>query len=321
MRDQLILLRETDWDALIILDACRADYFRDVCRWVAPSGRTPFRVNPGASPVAPGVSPVAPGVSPGVETVRSPGNCTPAWIAKVGPLLAQRQVLYFSANPVVDREIAKRGLALQGESLDIVPLWERLWSRLTHLSIPSVHPWAAVGAVLGRLEDLGPRACGAVVVHLLQPHSPYIGTVPLATGRWGPDRTEFGRACHGLARPDILARDGALDWNTLRRAYRANLALAWRAAMHLASQLTEHGRKVVITADHGELLGEDGGKFGHEANWHHPELYEVPWLELKAEGRRMKFTRQSCGGAEEDDARTNNEQRATKMLEALGYLS
>lgn len=273
MRDQLTLLRETDWDALIILDGCRADYFREVCSLEA-------------------------------EVVRSPGNCTPAWIAKVGPLLAQRQVLYFSANPVVDREIAKRGLALQGESLDIVPLWERLWSRLTHLSIPSVHPWAAVGAVLGRLEDLGRRA---VVVHLLQPHSPYIGAVPLAMGRWGPDRTEFGRACHGLARPDILARDGALDWNTLRRAYRANLALAWHPAVHLASHLMEDGRKVVITGDHGELLGEDGGKFGHEANWHHPELHDVPWLVLE----NRDFTRRTAGKPE----------TVRSKLEALGYLS
>ena len=156
----MILLRETDWDVLIVLDACRADYFREVC-------------------------------SPEAEVVRSPGNCTPAWIAKVAPLLAQRQVLYFSANPVVDREIAKRGPARQGEALDLVPLWERLWSRLTHLSIPSVHPWAAVGAVQGCMEDLpagrvegpGPRACRAVVVHLLQPHSPYVGAFPLAVGR------------------------------------------------------------------------------------------------------------------------------------------
>lgn len=277
MRDQLTLLRETDWDALIILDACRADYFREVC-------------------------------SPEAELVRSSGNCTPAWIAKVGPLLAQRQVLYFSANPVVDREIARRGLAL-----DVVPLWERLWSCLTYLSIPSVHPWAAVGAVLGRLEDLGPRACGAVVVHLLQPHSPYIGAFPLAVGRWNRTGGALGEACQALKRPDILVKDGALDWAVLRRAYRANLELVWRAAVHLASQLMEDGRKIVITGDHGELLGEDGGKFGHEANWHHPQLHDVPWLELKAEGRRMK--------AEEDDARTNNEQRATKMLKALGYSS
>jgi len=76
-------------------------------------------------------------------------------------------------------------------------------------------------------------------------------------------------------RPDLAAARGELDWRLLRRAYQANLALAWNCAHQLAGRLT--GR-VVVTSDHGEILGEYGGQFGHESKWHYPELYRVPWL-------------------------------------------
>jgi len=41
---------------------------------------------------------------------------------------------------------------------------------------------------------------------------------------------------------------------------------------------------IIITADHGELLGEDGLWF-HPSRLHprihHPKLHEIPWLEIK----------------------------------------
>ena len=288
---QLELLEATDWDVLIVLDACRADAFQKV------SGIRP----------------------PYVSTVRSPGVCTAQWIAQVGPLLEQRRVLYFTANPIVDREVAKRRL-----NLELVSIWERHWSRFTRLAIPSVHP-LSVNAVVMTYQDMGllarRTANRRVVVHYLQPHSPYIGSVPLAVARWGRSGLEFCRASHRLPRPEAAVKRGEMDWELLRRAYRANLALAWDAARYLASQFQSN---VVVTSDHGELLGEDGGKFGHEAHWRHSELYEVPWMRLEENGHRspqmstdqdqnpQKISENQCESVSEDAG-----MRA--KLEALGY--
>jgi SAM-dependent methyltransferase len=64
------------------------------------------------------------------------------------------------------------------------------------------------------------------------------------------------------------------DDDDLPEAYEASLGRAWRAACRLTDDLKG---KVVITACHGELLGERG-RFGHECHWLHEELRRVPWL-------------------------------------------
>jgi len=263
-KEQLQLLERADWDVLIVLDACRADALREVTGTDAPA-------------------------------VRSPGVCTPQWIAKVGPLLERLNVLYFTANPVVDREVQKRSL-----QVELISIWKRHWSRFTRLAIPSVHPLSVNGVVLTYLE-MGRLEGRRVVIHYLQPHSPYIGAIPLAVSRWGRSNSEFGRACHALTRPDVAVRQGAFDWTLLKRAYRMNLALAWDAARQLAGQLTG---TIIVTSDHGEMLGEDGGKFGHEGHWRYPQLYAVPWLRLDGSAEREA---QNC----ESDVLTK--------LEALGY--
>ncbi len=270
MKDQFALLRHTSWDVLIVLDACRADFFAET-----------------AGAEAPGL----PSADGEPRACRSPAPCTKLWVRRVGPWLARQGVLYFSANPVVEREAEAAGLDLR-----TVSIWRDLWGHFTDERIPSVHPWAVNGTVLahreaGRLEER------RVVVHYLQPHSPYIGRTPLKMARWGPAENGLGRACHRLRRPDHLAGRGDLSWGVVRRAYRDNLRLARRAALHLAGRL---GGRVVLTADHGEVLGEHGGKFGHECHWDFEELRRVPWLELSPAGEG-----------------TTVEQK----LEALGYLS
>jgi len=246
MELQADLIERVPWQSLIVLDACRADYFRKAVR---------------GGPEAVG--------SPRI--VRSAAPCTAVWLREVGPLLADRNALYFTANPVVDREVSRMQVPL-----DLVSVWRDHWAHLTPGRIPSVHPWAVNGVVQAhrRLGALAGRPC---VVHYLQPHSPYIGDVPLKMSRWGRSGNSFGRACHGLPRPDRAARSGNLNWALLRRAYRANLRLVWTAALHLARSLSG---PVVMTADHGEVLGEHGGRFGHECHWTFDQLLEVPWLPL-----------------------------------------
>ncbi len=264
------MIRRVPWDALIVLDACRADCF-------------------GAHVRRMGVA--------GAQAVRSPAVCTAQWIARVGPLLRELGVLYFTANPVVDREVRALGLGIE-----LVSVWRTQWGRLTELEIPSVHPLSVNGIVSG-YRQFGLLDGRRVVVHYLQPHSPYIGSPPLAAARWGRSTHDFGRACHGLKRPDQLVKRGALDAALLCRAYEGNLRLAWNAARLLARELDG---TVVVTSDHGECLCEPevDGNFGHECHWQYPALYEVPWLAIESRDRDV----------------SRGDESTEQKLAALGYV-
>jgi len=245
LRDQLELLRETPWKVLLILDACRYDYFFDKV---------------------------------GEETMQvlSPANCTEKWIKKVIPVLKECGVKrYYTANPLVGKHVNAR----MGEGTAI-PIWRPLWSRLTPLSIPGVNPWAVNGWVLH--DALWGSVRYPIVVHYLQPHFPAIGTPPMALGQWGGKWTALHLASRKMPRPERLHRAGKLDLGLMQDAYRGNVELVVGAAMHLANELNVD---TVITSDHGELLGEknEDGKvlFGHAKNEKHELLRRVPWLYCK----------------------------------------
>ena len=78
---------------------------------------------------------------------------------------------------------------------------------------------------------------------------------------------------------ELIARK--LGVEKLRRAYEENLKLVLSYVNELVSYLRREGL-VVITADHGELLGERG-LFGHPERVRVPELVEVPWLEISSD--------------------------------------
>ena len=309
MKDQLTLLRETPWDVLVILDACRADAFQQMLKH-SREQRADSRQQ-ATNTVLP-----AAGCPPPADCCRSPGNCTADWLTAVAPMLVERGVRYFSANPVVDREIAKSRLGIKS-----IPLWKYLWGHFTPDHIPSVHPLCVNGAVLQWVRDrqalqhnTSLDMVSPVVVHYLQPHSPYIGSPPLALGRWGRGKGALHQACHGLMQPQAAVERGLTTWPEVREAYLGNLRLAWDAVLALAREM--EGRRIVVTSDHGELLGEHGGKFGHEANWREPQLYEVPWLELSREAYSAEASSAAKAGQVADSSQDTTKQK----LEALGYV-
>jgi len=99
--------------------------------------------------------------------------------------------------------------------------------------------------------------------------------VALPLTQWGELPDEFSKQVHALHSPVQAVREGAVTWDDVRAAYAANLRLVLGHARELAGLL--RGR-LVITADHGELLGEDG-RFGHDPTLTYKELYLVPWME------------------------------------------
>lgn len=125
-----------------------------------------------------------------------------------------------------------------------------------------------------------------LLIHYFQPHAPYIGE----TGQ-----KYFDELPGNLADYDSKARQTSRDSDAtiknddiLRQAYRENLEIGLSAVEELLHDLTG---KTVVTADHGELLGERVFPFplkyyGHPPRFYTPELTKVPWFEIETGERK-----------------------------------
>ena len=237
MRPQADLLREP-WNALIILDACRAD---SLARRL-----------------------------PGVETVQSMSWITFGWVRALVRLFGREPLLCISSNPVVERELRSHRHAWQVRSV-----WADGWGRHGPCAMPGVAPAQTAFALAQHLSVHGQPA--RLVVHFLQPHVPYIGDPCLPYSGWGGGmRDPLSQAvAEYLSVEDALAR-GLCTIEEVRAAYEANLDVVLPFALAAARDWLRG--TVVISADHGELLALEGedGRYGHAQR--HPRLYEVPWL-------------------------------------------
>ncbi|EMA08840.1 hypothetical protein SAMN05443574_12041 [Haloarcula vallismortis] len=112
------------------------------------------------------------------------------------------------------------------------------------------------------------------VVHYMQPHQPYLGP----TGQ----RLNFGSTLAETVEQNDLSQREVKD------AYQENLSLALDAVERLVESIDG---KIVISADHGEHLGERERPlpvsfYGHMGGLYTPELVEVPWYVLESDRRR-----------------------------------
>jgi hypothetical protein len=250
-----------DWDYLIILDACRADIFREEC---SLSGETVVRTSKGSA---------------SKEFIRA--NFADRDL---------RDTIYVSANQwygLLEDE-------LNCELFRYHPTDRDLCDGLTSSPETVVENTCDLAA-----EHPNKR----VVVHFMQPHDPFIG--------------EFGRSVFKEAEGGLRAvvnESGASD-SDLRKAYRENLNLVLEAVEELFDRLS--GR-FVVTADHGELLGERESplpvkSYGHPPGVYCPELVNVPWHTHES-GERRTMTKDTPQGFESDA------ESVKSNLEDLGYL-
>ncbi|MFO7957704.1 MAG: hypothetical protein R6X33_11470 [Candidatus Brocadiia bacterium] len=259
---------------MIILDACRADYLRQLKREAG--------------------------------TARSLARDTHNWVlafAELYPQISPSGCLWFTANPVVDRALPATGAA---EQFPTVRVWQTSWQEVGVNRIPTVHPQSVNEAVRRYVNEYGQPE--RTIIHYIQPHSPYIGSFELPLAGWGDGPEDMSKALQRLTDPRKAVREGQVSWSDVRRAYRANVELVLRHAEDLASDLKG---TVVITADHGEILGE-GERFGHDPTYHDMELRLVPWMVIE----RGSFSPAAIVRARLEEP---DEGVVKRRLEALGY--
>ncbi|KOX95931.1 hypothetical protein AMR74_13345 [Halorubrum tropicale] len=255
-----------DWDNLLILDACRYDYFADQSDL---DGTLSTRI--------------------------SRASATREW---VGANFTDRQlhdVVYVSANPNY-RKVADE---IGAEVHAYIDVWRD--DTLVGEENTIVPPETVTEHALSAAEEYPNKR---LLVHYVQPHYPFIG--PTGKEHFDPTATL----------KEVSAKYDLTD-DRLDRAYRENLDFVLDEAERLLEKL--HG-KTVVSADHGELLGERLSPlplraYGHPNGVYVDELVEVPWL-VHQNGERREIVSEEP--VERDDTK---DEALEEQLRNLGYMT
>jgi len=210
MRAPTHYVNRWNWDILIVLDACRPDYFKKV-----NDLRGRF-------------------IELEVESCD-----TLTWLTMNFP--DKYPYIYVSGNPYCNNKI-KVGDFLGGEHFKkVIDVWKWGWDE----ELTTVPPCEVTRSAL-------PYICRErTIVHYMQPHFPSIGKVKITFEAWRPDPLNI--VIEGKTYPVRLP-----PVSLVREAYEENLRIVLDEVKCNLLPKIPRDRKVIITSDHGELLGEYG---------------------------------------------------------------
>jgi hypothetical protein len=188
----------------------------------------------------------------------SPATTTMMWLNKVFTDFYE-DIVYVSANPYINSRIAvtdQYGLKFEGKKhfFKVVDVWKFGWDE----RLGTVHPNSVNDAILTSAGKAITKSFGIEVTWKI---------INLVDGS-------------PVSQPiSIYIEEGMKG---LRKAYRENLGLVLESVAELLENVSGN---ILITADHGEYLGENR-RYGHGLVPRHPPIIEVPWLII--EGNRPK---------------------------------
>lgn len=209
--------------------------------------------------------------------------------------------VYVTANP----QFRRFNDELDGEFHDVVDVWrDEGWDESYNTVLPST-----TAEYARKARETYPDK--RLLVHFIQPHYPFLSS----------DSTFDKQHLHqDDAETDDLWHQkfyGKLDTSRAEiwRLYRMTLD---EALPHVKSLMTDLGGKTVVSADHGNMVGERARpipltEWGHPEGIHTPELVDVPWLEYES-GERRTITEDPPKGQSEEAGDEVNER-----LRQLGY--
>lgn len=319
-------IMEQQWDYLIILDACRYDYMEQAWQDYL-TGKFSKKISMGSS--------------------------TLEWRDKTFKEKYE-DVIYVSANPYINSVAAVRGFSAKEHFYKVYDVWHHHWDSKTNAVPPDAVTRTAIDAIN---QNPDKRA----IVHYVQPHEPYIGkNAPVLeyhrpqpiqerlinketqhqrkitvkervlriisdfcyrtgiTGRFSLWRVRQFLKMPPMSHMDAVRRN--MGKEGLRAAYKDNLDNVLGYVVELVDAIAG---KIVITADHGEMLGEKS-LYSHWPGSKNKHLIEIPWLEIekdsKIESRKQETYKadlpdQTPSKESEEDIQKEIEDK----LRALGY--
>lgn len=271
-----------EWDNLIILDGCRYDLFEAVSQ-----------------------------LDGTLSAVKSRGSTSVEFLAENFKGGTHHDTVYITANPYAHK--------LNGDEFHrIYDLMNSDWDETEETVMPDRVAERTIEAA-----EAHPNK--RLIAHFMQPHYPFIGELGKEIGHRGyaPKQSENGESLddNGGYSADYTVW-GKLQYNLdgltrelVWEAYRENLEIVIEEVTQLVQKLDG---KTVITADHGNLVGERLSPipvrgYGHPGYLRIDELTRVPWLELPHTARRDVV-------AEPPAEETEQPEVDREKLEALGYI-
>lgn len=298
---------------LIILDACRYDYFNQEYKKY---------------------------IKGDLDKVWSAGSRTPQWIPRTWT--EYYDLTYISGAPYMSdlrSEDLHEPYTPSNHFKSIIPVWANNWDGKRFTTNPNSITKTAM-SFMKRPEPT------RLVIHYMQPHQPYIGTdsgdfretpeIPV----WDFNDTNLDREdiytlnhpkTREMKRPDLprypvtkQLNDGELNIEQWRSAYRRNL----QSILTEVSELIEYvdqDVEIVISSDHGEYLGEDSELLRRRLDGHPsricPILREVPWFRVSDEEKRNKNIPDSIVDTVDYSEPNVSSVNIEERLADLGYLT
>lgn len=218
----------------------------------------------------------------------SVGSSSGEWIPKTFDERENSDVAYVTANPYSETLLDE----------DDFFLLDEVWRYGFDETLRTIPADVVTDQAL-RAWDEGPNK---LVVHYMQPHHPFVPK-PMDEGlpRQDFENQPWDNVWHKL-------RKGEVDHDEVWDGYVANLDYVLD---HVETLLNNASGEVLITADHGNLLGEMG-MYSHPDWVPLPSLKRVPWIKTQAE---------DSGDYEPVDHSTKGREEVERsdQLEALGY--
>lgn len=273
MKSQLDLLLDRDWDTIIMLDACREDIFKSVSKKF-------FRGEH--------------------NRCTSLGSATPEYIQNLADSVTNElnDVIYISGNPHINSR-SETHPDLSDTFYKVVDVWDG--------GTDPEHGVVTPDRMSSKLRELhNEYPTQRIIAHYMQPHTPFlsrdIDVKPenLLIRRPGAKnisgkvfnvldkkiKQHVGRGALWKLKT-VINYPPANEFETLLRmegrdgllkAYRENLQIALE---DITRAISDIDGQVVLTADHGEFLGESGN-YWHQSGSHHDAVRTVPWFEVES---------------------------------------
>ena len=242
----------------------------------------------------------APHLTGQLESRISRGSNTYEWLKANVSERELYDTVYVTATPQYYQKFPSHD-----EFFDVIEVWDTdAWDS----EIYTLPPDAMTDAVI---EAANAYPNKRILGHYLQPHFPYIG--PTADSH---------RDVFDLESKDIFSKisTGKIDISddVLRTAYRETLEAAVPEVSRAVDKLDG---KTVLSADHGEMIGQRSSpipirEYGHPRKTYTEELVKVPWFVCDHETRRDIRNGEAPMNLEHD-AVADVEQR----LADLGYVN
>lgn len=270
-----------DWDTLVVLDACRADLFEETIQ-----------------------QPQINNLSDLYDRETSNASATPEWLQRTfGDL--HGDIVYVAGNPMVTRH-------RPNSFHKLFEVWREAYNPDTSVISPGMVTRCALDA---RSNYPNKR----LIIHYMQPHYPFIGCPELNYADYGFDDVGLDPQDeeNGIHSVWQALESGLVQREDAWEGYKQNLEVVFDEVETLLSEIND---KMVVTSDHGNMLGGRNWPvpvrtYGHPAYLRNKNLIQVPWMVKQGEKRRKIIEEETSSTSSATDEEVQD------RLSNLGYIS